>query len=55
MSGPSTKKVENQPPPAKDDTDAGVESEVGEEDPGSAVDMGETETLTREDVRNSET
>ena len=31
-----------------------AESDVGEEDPGAALDSGETETVSRDDVRSSE-
>lgn len=39
----------------KDEATEVAESDVGEEDPGSAIDSGETETLTRDDVDRSET
>jgi hypothetical protein len=37
-----------------DEATEAAESDVGEEDPGSALDSGETETVTRDDVRSSE-
>lgn len=64
----STKKAPSRPdagktPPAKpatreEETSADLDSDesaVGEEDPGSALDVGETETVTRDDARSSET
>lgn len=56
MSGPGTKGTAAHQPPKptpKENTEAS-ESDVGEEDPGSALDSGETESLTRDDVRSSE-
>lgn len=37
-----------------DEATEASESVAGEEDPGSALETGETETLTREDVSRSE-
>ena len=62
MSKPGTSPLGDKPmthdkAPRKNKTDeatAASESDVGEEDPGSALDTGETESLSREDVRHSE-
>ena len=57
MSGPrdpGSKKPADAAPSPPEEGDVASESDIGEEDPGSALDSGETESLTRDDVRSSE-
>jgi hypothetical protein len=62
MNGPGSKRAKDEKTPKDgagekrpEEGHVDAESMAGEEDPGAALDTGETETLTKDDVRSSET